>query len=108
MRQRFALGVGLVVWMTVSSATRRSNTSSGREHARHGLYVVPPGEFTDGASGAGPNRLEATLDREFPSGPVPFDRRVQPVRMTTFACVPRGSRLPSSGRAGRFWSCGTK
>jgi hypothetical protein len=38
------------------------------------------GEYQDGASGPGLDRLEATLDRGgFPKGPVLFDRRVQPV-----------------------------
>lgn len=39
------------------------------------------GELTDGASGAGLDRLEAALDRgDVPKGPVLFDRRVEPVR----------------------------
>jgi hypothetical protein len=39
------------------------------------------GEYSDGASGPGLDRLEAALDQgKFPKGPVLFDRRVQPVR----------------------------
>ena len=39
------------------------------------------GESSNGASGPGLNRLQATLDNgKFPYGPVLFDRRVQPVR----------------------------
>jgi len=45
------------------------------------VSFLRPGESRDGASGPGLDRLDATLDRgEFPSGPVLFDRRVQPVR----------------------------
>jgi hypothetical protein len=39
------------------------------------------GEYSDGASGPGLDRLEAALDQgKFPKGPVLFDRRVTPVR----------------------------
>ena len=40
-----------------------------------------PGEFADGASGPGLNRLEASLDGgQVANGSALFDRRVQPVR----------------------------
>lgn len=41
---------------------------------------LKPGEFKDGASGAGLDRLETSLDRgEMPSGGILYDRRAQPV-----------------------------
>jgi hypothetical protein len=97
MRQRFGvLGVvGLVGWLAVWPAA---------EAVEYKLRVVSmpdtaytsfllPGEFTDGASGRGVNRLEATLDSgEFPAGPVLFDRRVMPVR-DSIARAYRGSRV---------------
>jgi hypothetical protein len=97
MRQRFGvLGVvGLVGWLAVWPAA---------EAVEYKLRVVSmpdtaytsfllPGEFTDGASGRGINRLEATLDSgEFPAGPVLFDRRVMPVR-DSIARAYRGSRV---------------
>jgi hypothetical protein len=97
MRQRLGFRgvVGLVVWLAVWPAA---------EAVEYKLRVVSmpdtaytsfllPGEFTDGAAGAGLNRLEAALDSgDFPSGPVLFDRRVQPVR-DSISRAYRGTRV---------------
>jgi len=97
MRQRFGvLGVvGLVGWLAVWPAAEaveyKLRVVSMPDTAYTSLLL--PGEFTDGASGRGLNRLEAALDSgEFPAGPVLFDRRVQPVR-DSIARAYRGTRV---------------
>src|SRR5262249_56837470 len=106
MRHQFGFlgAVGLVVWLAVWPAAEaveyKLRVVSIPDTAYTSLLL--PGEFTDGASGAGLNRLEAALDSgEFPSGPVLFDRRVQPVRDSVTPAY-RGSRvLPVFTAAGR-------
>jgi hypothetical protein len=77
------LGAAAIAWLSITP------TAGAVEYRLHVVSLpdtayasfLRPGESKDGASGAGLNRLEATLDRgEFPHGPVLFDRRVQPVR----------------------------
>jgi len=71
--------VWLAVWPAAEAVEYKLRVVSMPDTSYTSLLL--PGEFMDGAAGPGLNRLEAALDSgEFPSGPVLFDRRVQPVR----------------------------
>ncbi|HXJ85024.1 MAG TPA: hypothetical protein VMS64_40820 [Candidatus Methylomirabilis sp.] len=82
-RSKVLGALAVIVWLAMTS-------TAGAVEYRLRVVSIPdvaymsnllPGEYNDGAAGAGLNRLETTLDRgEFPKGPVLFDRRVQPVR----------------------------
>src|SRR5262245_11588361 len=104
MRQRLGFRgvVGLLAWVAMWPAAEaveyRLRVVSMPDTAYTSFLL--PGEFTDGATGAGLNRLEAALDSgDFPTGPVLFDRRVLPVR-DSISRAYRGSRVLPELRAG--------
>ncbi len=80
---RLAAVMGLVWFWTTATAAEAVEYKLRVVSIPDSSYTsfLLPGESNDGAAGPGLDRLEAALDRgEFPTGPVLFDRRVQPVR----------------------------
>lgn len=71
------------------------------------VSYLRPGELKDGASGAGLDRLDASLDRgEVPHGAVLFDRRVQAVRESiarAYGGVPVVPRIKPGGEGAVAW-----